>query len=86
MNAKIVVKKLKLFVKEIFNIVTNVAVPMIAVLCAIAEVFQLPASVILALKKAERWCFFACGTRDEVEAIVEIVEGVVDEAVGVDEN
>lgn len=84
MKAKIVLKKLRIFIKELFNLLTDCAVPLLSVLCALAEVFQFPASAILALKKAERWCFFACGTRDEIEAIVNIIDGVVDEAV--DEN
>jgi hypothetical protein len=79
-KAKIIVKKLKVFVRELFNILTNCAVPILAALCALFEILQLPASAILALKKAERWCFFACGTRTEVEAIVGIVAGIVDEA------
>jgi hypothetical protein len=81
MKVKVILKKLKVFGKEIFNILTDIAVPLLAILCAIAEVCQLPASVLLALKKAERWCFFACGTRDEVESIMGIIEGVVDEAI-----
>jgi len=81
MKAKVIMSKLKVFVKELFNILTNCAVPVLAALCALAEIIQLPAAVILALKKAERWCFFAYGTRDEIEAIVNIIEGVVDEAI-----
>lgn len=80
MKAKIVLRKLRVFVKELFNLLTDCAVPLLSVLCALASVLQFPAKAILALKKAERWCYFACGTRDEIETIVNIIDGVVDEA------
>lgn len=71
-------KKIKCAAKEVLNIFTNLFCPVLALVCALAEVCQLPTSVIKALKKAEHWCWNACGTVDDIENFIEEVDKVIE--------
>lgn len=66
--------KIKCFIKEIGNILTNMLCPICAIIIAAMEVGQLPASAIQFMKKVEYWLFYACGTKDMIDEIVEVVD------------
>ena len=66
---KKVMNKIKLFIKELGNIVTNIAVPIMSMFCAISELFPMP-KVTEKLKKAEYYVFFASGTLESIDNIV----------------
>lgn len=71
-------KKIKCAVKEIFNLLTNLCTPVMSALCVLAEALQLPTSVISALKKAEYWCWKACGTKDSIDKFIESVDDAIE--------
>lgn len=83
MKAKIktVWKKIKCAAKECLNLLTNLITPLISALCLLAEVLQLPTNVIKALKKAEYWCWNACGTADDIENFIDTVDKAVDKTI-----
>ena len=64
----------KLAARETANILTDVLVPVMAVLCAMAEALGLPPRVVLALKRAENALFAAGGTADIVNDYVARLE------------
>lgn len=70
-------KKFKMFWRELGNILTNIACPFLAILVAISEIFGLPANFIQSIKKAEYWCWNACGTKDKIDEIVDAIDQVV---------
>lgn len=61
--------KLKIFFKELANIVTNLACPLLALVIAIMELCQAPAAWIAAVKKAEYYCWEAFGTKNDIDNI-----------------
>ena len=67
-------KKLKCVVKEIFNFLTNLICPVLSLVCALMEAFNLPTKAIQAVKKAEYWCWYAAGTKDDIDHFLENVE------------
>lgn len=71
-------KKIKCAVKETFNFLTNLICPVLAALCILAELFNLPTAWIKGLKKAEYWCWQVAGTKDIIEDFVEQVEDAVE--------
>lgn len=66
--------KIKLFWKEVGNLLTNVLCPLLGILIAISEVIGLPISWIQSLKKAEYWCWNACGTKEDIDKIVDVID------------
>ena len=70
-------EKIKCFIKEIGNVLTDILCPICSIVAAAMEVGQLPASWIKAVKKVEYWLFYACGTKDVIDQIV----GTIDIAV-----
>lgn len=70
-------KKFKCAFKEIFNLLTNLITPIISALCLLAELLQLPTALIQNLKKAEYWCWNACGTSKHINQFVEDVDRAV---------
>ena len=72
-------KKFKIFWVEIGNILTNILCPVIAVVAAGMELCQLPASWIQAVKKVEYWCWYACGTKEKLDKIVDKVDEILEE-------
>lgn len=72
-------KKFKTFWKEIGNLLTNVACPFLSIAAAILEIFNAPISWIQGVKKAEYWCWNACGTKKVIdEIIVQVDKAVID--------
>ena len=67
-------EKFKIFWKELGNVLTNLLCPVMSILCAGAELLQLPTSVIQTLKKIEVWLFFACGTQKSLNALEDITD------------
>lgn len=79
MNKKqLVWNKLKLFVKELFNFVTNLIVPLISILTAIAEVLQLPIGFIKGLKTTEYWLFNFAATKPVIDNIIVVIDKEVE--------
>lgn len=66
--------KFKLFWKELGNTITNFLCPLISLLIAIMELCQLPNSWIQMMKKAEYWAWFASGTKEKIDALIEEIE------------
>lgn len=73
-------KKIKCAVKEVLNLITNLFTPVMSGLCVLAELLQLPTSVISALKRAEYWLWKACGTKDAINDFIDTVDKAVDKA------
>lgn len=67
-------KKFKAFWKELGNLLTNIACPFLSVGVAILEIFGAPSSWIKNVKKAEYWCWQACGTKEIIDDIVEVID------------
>lgn len=77
---------IKLVGKELFNALTNLLCPILSIVCAFAELIQLPDSAIQALKKAEYWCFFVSGTKKSVDGLVNTIDkSLEDETIEFDE-
>ena len=72
-------KKLKLFVREIGNFLTNLLCPVISAITAGMELCQFPVKWISCMKKAEYWCWKACGTKEVIEKIIDKVDDVIEE-------
>ena len=64
-------EKLKIFLRELANIITNVCVPIVAIACGICEAVNAPSNVIQILKKVEYWLFYAMGTAHKIDEIIE---------------
>lgn len=71
-------KKLKAFWFELGNLLTNIACPFLSIAVAILEIANAPVSWIQGVKKAEYWCWNACGTKEKIDNIVEQLDDVVD--------
>ena len=67
-------KKIKLFFKELGNFLTNLLCPIISVVAAGMELCQFPISWINAVKKAEYWCWKACGTKEVIDKIIDTID------------
>lgn len=72
-------KKIKLFFREVGNILTNLLCPVIAVVIAGMELCQFPIAWIKLLKKIEYWCWKACGTQETIEKIIETIDKKITE-------
>lgn len=70
-------EKFKIFWKELGNILTNLACPLLAIVTSLLELFGAPISWINGVKKAEYWCWNACGTKKEIDKIVEGVDKII---------
>lgn len=71
-------KKFKAFWRELGNLLTNVACPLLAIAAAVLEIVGAPTSWIQGVKKAEYWCWNACGTKEKIDNIVEQIDKVVE--------
>lgn len=71
--------KVKLFVREVGNFLTNLLCPVISAITAGMELCQLPMKWIEFMKKAEYWCWQACGTKDTIDKIIDKVDEVIEE-------
>jgi Holliday junction resolvase RusA-like endonuclease len=71
-------KKVKCAAKEVFNFLTNLICPVLSLVCALMEVFQLPTKAIQAVKKAEYWCWKAAGTKDDIDNFLDKVEDAIE--------
>ena len=71
-------KKFVVFWKELGNVLTNILCPIMSIVAAAAELLQLPTSVIQAIKKAEYWCWYACGTKKTLDEMIDKIDDIVD--------
>jgi hypothetical protein len=78
-------KKIKLFFKEMGNALTNILCPLISIVIALMELFQLPTSWIQTVKKVEHWAWYLSGTKDDIDKILDEVEEIVEELEGEEE-
>ena len=62
-------KKLKIFFKELANIVTNLLTPAAALIVAIMELCQAPAAWIKAVKKIEYFLWELFGTKGDIDKL-----------------
>lgn len=68
-------KRVKLFFKEIGNILTNTLIPVVGLVILIAEILPIPVTYIKYLKLVEYWLFYASGTADQIsEEIKKMIE------------
>lgn len=72
-------KKIKLFFKELGNALTNILCPLVSIVVALMELFQLPTAWIQIVKKVEHWAWYLSGTKDDIDKILEEVEEIVEE-------
>lgn len=68
---KKIFERIKLFLGELLNLMTNILVPVLSVIIAIVELFPVPTKVVDILKKAEYWLFYSAGTAKKIEKIME---------------
>jgi hypothetical protein len=73
-------QKFKIFWLEIGNILTNIACPVLSILAALFEVLGVPVSWIQSIKKAEYWCWQACGTKSKIDNIIDIADEIIEGA------
>lgn len=78
--------KIKLFWKEVGNLLTNVLCPLLGILTAIFEVVGAPINWIQSLKKAEYWCWNACGTKEDIDSIIDAADEIVERLDNNDNN
>jgi hypothetical protein len=71
---KKVFNRIKIILKEFMNILTNVLVPLLALLIAICEILPVPYKVIRILKVVEYWAFYAFGTAENIKKEIEKIE------------
>lgn len=64
-------KRVHLFLKEILNVLGNILVPFVSLVVLIMEILPVPTTWIEAVKKAEYWLFYAAGTGEKIEEIIE---------------
>lgn len=69
--------KFKLFWCELGNVLTNLLCPLISLVIAFMEIFQLPTNWIQIMKKVEHWAWFACGTKDKIDEMIDQIEDEV---------
>lgn len=69
-------KKFKTFWREIGNLLTNVACPFLSIASALLELGGAPVSWIQAVKKAEYWCWNACGTKEDIDKIIDTIDKI----------
>lgn len=70
-------EKIKIVLREIGNIATNVACPLISILIVICQTLDVPIGVISALKKAEYWCFYASATLEKIKEATEKIDEII---------
>lgn len=71
-KVKAVVDRVLLILREALNIITNVLVPLMAVVIFIVEFIPgVPYGVLNALKIAEYWLFYAFGTGEKIKDKIE---------------
>lgn len=75
-------KKIKLFLKEVGNALTNILCPLVSVVVALMELLQLPTSWIQAVKKFEHWAWYASGTKDEIDKMLDEIEKIIENGKG----
>lgn len=71
-------KKIKCAVREFFNILTNLCCPVLAAVCLVMEVLQLPTKAIEAVKKLEHLCWNVSGTQDTIKNFVDQVDVAIE--------
>lgn len=71
-------KKIKCATREFFNILTNLICPVLAAVCLVMELFQLPTKAIEFVKKLEHWCWNASGTQDVIKNFVDQVDVAIE--------
>lgn len=64
---KKVLKRVSLFLGEILNILTNVLVPLAALVAAILELLPVPLKWVKIAKNVEHWLYYARGTGDKIK-------------------
>lgn len=70
-------KKFKTFWFELGNLFTNALCPFLSAIAAILELFNAPTGWTQNVKKAEYWCWNACGTKEKIDNIVEQIDDIV---------
>lgn len=68
---KKVFKRVRLFLKEILNFITNILVPIVSVVISILEVLPVPSTWIKLMKVLEYWLFYAFGTAKDIDKAIE---------------
>ena len=68
---KKIFKRIGLFLKELLNIIGNILVPIVSVLIAIMAILPVPTKFIKLLKVFEYWLFYAQGTAEKIDKIIE---------------
>lgn len=61
------VAQMKTFLKELLNTVSNILVPICALICAIMEAVHAPTKAILVVKAIEYWAFNVSGTAERLQ-------------------
>ena len=64
---KKVLKRVSLFLREVLNIITDILVPLAALIAAILELLPVPLKWVYLFKEIENWLYFAKGTGDKIK-------------------
>ena len=64
-------QRLKVIVKEVFNVITNFLVPIISLVIAILEILPIPMKFVKIVKTVEYWLFYAAGTAEDIEKAID---------------
>lgn len=71
---KKVLKRVSFFLKEVLNIITDILVPLVALVAAILQLLPVPLKWIHVVKRIENWLYYAKGTGDKIKEEVDKIE------------
>ena len=64
---KVLKERVVLILKEIGNILTNTAIPVVGLAILVGELLPIPKTYLAYLKTLEYWLFYASGTADNIK-------------------
>ena len=71
---KKVLKRISFFLEELLNIVTDILVPLAALIAAILQLLPVPLKWVHVVKQIENWLYYAKGTGDKIKEEVDKIE------------
>lgn len=71
---KKVLKRISFFLKELLNIITDILVPLAALISAILQILPVPLKWVHFFKRVENWLYYAKGTGDKIKEEIDKAE------------
>lgn len=64
---KKVLKRISFFLREVLNILSDILVPLAALVAAILQLLPVPLKWVYIAKQVENWLYYAKGTGDKIK-------------------